>query len=64
MQQAGLRCSAWRAARAGGPGAAQLYLEPGTAASHPGTGQLGDLYLDKSGRLWFCKGGTSWKQLA
>ena len=27
-------------------------------------GVRGDLYVDKSGRLWFCKGGSTWKQLA
>jgi hypothetical protein len=59
----GLAGSKGRGARLRG-GAAQLYLEPGTAASHPSSGQLGDLYLDRAGRLWFCKGGTSWKQLA
>jgi hypothetical protein len=45
-------------------GAAQLYLEPGTASTHPAQGLLGDIYLDKSGRLWLCKGGSSWKQIA
>jgi hypothetical protein len=24
----------------------------------------GDLFLDKSKRLWFCKGATTWKQIA
>jgi len=43
---------------------AQVRLVPSTATSHPPSGARGDLYLDKSGRLWFCKGATSWKQLA
>ena len=45
-------------------GTAQLRLVPSTAATHPGSGVLGDLFLDKAGRLWFCKGTTTWKQLA
>jgi hypothetical protein len=45
-------------------GAAQLKLVASSSASHPATGQLGDLFLDKNKRLWFCKGGTTWKQLA
>ena len=43
---------------------AQLKLVPSTATSHPPSGQRGDLFVDKSGRLWFCKGGTTWKPLA
>jgi hypothetical protein len=42
----------------------QLKLKPSTTVSHPSSGQRGDFFVDKSGRLWFCKGGTSWKQLA
>lgn len=45
-------------------GAAQLRLSPSTASSHPSSGQKGDLFVDTNGRLWFCKGGTTWKQLA
>lgn len=41
-----------------------MKLQPGSPATHPTTGQAGDLYVDKSIRLWFCKGGTAWKQLA
>jgi hypothetical protein len=43
---------------------AQLRLLPSPAATHPASGSLGDLFLDKSKRLWFCKGGTTWKQIA
>jgi hypothetical protein len=43
---------------------AQLRLLPSGATTHPTTGALGDLFLDKSGRLWFCKGGTTWVKLA
>lgn len=47
--------------------AAQLRLTPGTLASHPKSGQAGDLYADKTGRLWFCKAGgatATWHQIA
>jgi hypothetical protein len=30
----------------------------------PTSGDRGDLYVDTSGRLWFCKGSTTWVQLA
>ena len=43
---------------------AQLKLVPSSAASHPASGQKGDLFVDTSGRLWFCQGGSGWKQLA
>jgi hypothetical protein len=43
---------------------AQLKLAPSAALTHPTSGQMGDLFVDKSGRLWFCKGATTWKQLA
>lgn len=42
---------------------AQLRLVPSTASSHPSSGSAGDLFLDKSKRLWLCTGGTSWKRL-
>jgi hypothetical protein len=48
-------------------GVAQIKLTPGPLASHPVPGEAGDLYCDRTGRLWFCKtGGTkaAWKQLA
>ena len=35
--------------------AAQAQLVPGALASHPRSGSRGDLYADKTGRLWFCK---------
>jgi hypothetical protein len=44
----------------GGP--AQLRLLPSSATTHPTTGRRGDLFVDKSGRLWFCKGKTNWRQ--
>ena len=45
--------------------AAQVHLTPGKGATHPKTGQAGDLYVDKTGRLWFCAktGSKSWKEL-
>lgn len=45
-------------------GTAQLRLVPSSASTHPSSGALGDLFLDKAGRLWFCKGGARWKQIA
>jgi len=44
--------------------AAQVRLAPGSKPTHPASGLRGDLYADSKGRLWFCKGGTSWHQLA
>jgi hypothetical protein len=46
-----------------GTNVAQVQLVPG-GASHPKSGSAGDLYVDHSARLWFCKGGTTWKQIA
>jgi len=46
---------------------AQIQLTPGSGATHPKGGSRGDLYADKTGRLWFCKtGGTTatWHQIA
>ena len=46
-------------------GKAAVQLTPSTtASSHPSKGQAGDLFVDKTNRLWFCKGGKSWHQLA
>jgi hypothetical protein len=40
--------------------AAQIQLIAGTGATHPTSGKTGDLYVDKTARLWFCKaGGTT-----
>jgi hypothetical protein len=47
--------------------AAQAQLVPGTLASHPKSGSRGDLYADKTGRLWFCKktgNPALWHQIA
>lgn len=43
---------------------AQLRLLASTEARHPRSGALGDFFLDKNKRLWFCKGGRTWKQIA
>jgi hypothetical protein len=46
---------------------AQINLTAGALADHPAAGVRGDLYVDSTGRLWFCKtGGSSaaWAQLA
>lgn len=45
-------------------GKAQIRLKPSSASTHPASGSKGDLFADSSGRLWFCKGSTTWKQLA
>ena len=46
---------------------AQLQLKPGKTATHPTRGQTGDLYVDRSARLWFCQAGgatATWVQIA
>jgi hypothetical protein len=45
--------------------AAQIQLTP-AGASHPRSGQRGDLYADAAGRLWYCKatGSAAWHQIA
>jgi hypothetical protein len=43
---------------------AQLYLVPSSASTHPSTGIPGSLFVDKSKRLWYCKGTSNWIQLA
>ncbi len=43
---------------------AHLWLVPAATASHPASGNAGDLFVDKSKRLWFCKGGASWVLIA
>src|SRR5262249_7932292 len=43
--------------------ASQIRLEPSSAVSHPSSGFAGDLFVDGSKRLWFCEGGTTWKQI-
>lgn len=45
-------------------GTAQMKLIPSSSATHPASGDRGDLFVDASGRLWFCKGSATWKQLA
>ncbi|WP_183094429.1 hypothetical protein [Nocardioides stalactiti] len=44
--------------------AAAARLVPRTATTHPANGLAGDLFVDASKRLWFCKGGQVWVQLA
>ncbi len=46
---------------------AQVRLTPAAAATKPATGARGDLFVDSSGRLWYCKTPsvtTGWVQLA
>jgi hypothetical protein len=45
-------------------GTAQIKLVASSKVNDPLPGQLGDLFLDKNKRLWLCKGGSNWKQLA
>ncbi len=43
---------------------AALRLVPNATTTHPTTGSRGDMYVDRSGRLWYCRGGSKWVQLA
>jgi len=46
---------------------AQVRLLPSSAATKPSAGKRGDLFVDASGRLWYCKTSdstTGWVQLA
>jgi len=43
---------------------AQIRLVASSALTHPTSGTRGDLFVDKAGRLWFCRSGTNWRQLA
>jgi hypothetical protein len=46
---------------------AQVRLLPSNRKTKPSTGKRGDLFVDASGRLWYCKTGastTGWVQLA
>jgi hypothetical protein len=43
---------------------AQIRLDPSASPNHPRSGAAGDLFVDASKRLWFCRGGTSWVRLA
>jgi hypothetical protein len=43
---------------------AHIELVPSKASSHPTEGEAGQLFVDSSSRLWYCKGGKSWHQLA
>jgi hypothetical protein len=43
---------------------AQVRLVASSASTHPSSGILGDLFLDQNKRLWFCKGGAIWTQIA
>jgi len=65
---AGIGISGWSGSGRGGVfegKPAQVRLVPSTSApGHPHGGKSGDLFVDKHNRLWFCKGGTNWKQLA
>ena len=42
----------------------QVRLQPSSLTTHPTKGKAGDLFVDSAHRLWFCQGGTTWKQLA
>jgi len=44
--------------------AAQLQLVPSTASGPPAFGVAGQFFVDRENRLWFCQGGSAWRQLA
>jgi hypothetical protein len=43
---------------------AQLQLVPNPTTGHPATGQPGELIVDTSGALFYCRGGSNWVTLA
>ncbi len=43
---------------------AQVELVPSSDSSHPASGSAGQLFVDSGRRLWFCRGGNDWQQLA
>jgi hypothetical protein len=43
---------------------APVRLQPSSASTHPALGVAGDLFVDSSKSLWFCKGGNVWTKLA
>ena len=43
---------------------AQVQLVPSSDSSHPSSGGAGQLFVDGAKRLWFCRGGNDWQQLA
>jgi hypothetical protein len=48
-------------------GKAQLRLIPSNTSSHPAAGEAGDLFLDKTARLWLCTvtgSPATWKRVS
>ena len=46
---------------------ANMSLRPMPGATHPAAGATGDLYVDQTGRLWFCRAAgnpATWTQIA
>jgi hypothetical protein len=43
---------------------AQVELVPSSDSSHPASGGAGQLFVDSARRLWYCRGGNDWQQLA
>jgi hypothetical protein len=43
---------------------AQVQLVPSSSSSHPASGDAGQLFVDRTKRLWFCRGGRDWHQIA
>src|SRR5436190_10447032 len=43
---------------------AQVQLVPSSEAGPPASGAGGQLFVDSAKRLWFCRGGANWQQLA
>src|SRR5207237_360163 len=58
--EGGVGGSGGRGVQASG-GAAQLRLVPASSPGHPSSGQMGDLFLDSTGTLFLCHGGTTWQ---
>ena len=44
--------------------AAAIRLRPASVSTHPASGKTGDLFVTSAGSLFYCKGGTTWVQLA
>jgi hypothetical protein len=43
---------------------AQVQLVPSSESGPPASGAGGQLFVDSAKRLWFCRGGANWQQLA
>ena len=48
----------------GGVAVAALVVRKTTVGSHPARGEPGTFYVNRSGELWYCRGGRRWAKLA